>query len=366
MGLTPGTAPTPDTQVAVLASDSRSAPALPAGLTPQAARAAALAGSSTVPASVVLASRLTATGRPAPASTGQISAGRANTAPISTGLASTGRNTTGRASTGPSSTVRNSTIQDSTALNTTGRASTGRASMDRNSTGRNSTSLASTDPGRASQASTGPGRLDRLARDRPDLARSRQDKRTRTGRRAPTWRPGSRIPTRAPVPTRPARTRMAPGRLNTAPAVADRCRPDRGGQASRAPTMGRDRQAGQHQGRWAPGQQAQDRWGPDKADARGTGAALASRAVPVATGLDNQDRARTALGIPARPRTGRARARDRAGRAGAGRPLDSTSQATGLAALAVLGARDGSATRRLAAPGQVTGTPGRGIGPAAP
>jgi len=308
----------------------------PAGLTPQVARAAARAGISTVPASAALANGPTVSGRPAPTSTAQ-SRGRVNTALTSTG---------------PSSAGRNSTTRDSTALSTTGRASTGPGS--------------STDLGRASQASTGPGRLDRLTRDRPDPGRSRQDRRAPTGRRTRTWRPGSLIPTRARVLTRPAHTRMAPGRPNTAPAMADRCPQDRGGPAGRARTMGRDRRAGRHQGRWAPGPPGRDRWGLARADAHGTGAARASPAAPVTRDPDNRDRAPTALDIPARPRTGRDRARDRAGRAGAGRPPVSTSQATGPAALAVPDVRDGSATRRLAAPGLVPGMPARGIGPAAP
>jgi hypothetical protein len=304
-----------------------------------------------VPASAVPANGLTATGRPAPTSTAQSSTGRVNTALTSTG--------------------RNSTTHDSTALNTTGRvstgpgSSTGQASVDRNSTGRTSTSMASTDPGSASQASTGPGRLDRLARDRPGPGRSRRDRRAHTARRTRTCQPGSPIPTRARVLTHPAHTRMAPGRPNTAPAAADRCRQDRRGPAGRARITGRDRQAGRPQGRWAPGPPARGRWGLARADAHGTGAARASTAAPN-SGQDNRDRAPPAPAIPARPRTGRARARDRAGRAGAGRPPDSTSQATGPAALAVPDARDGSATRRLAAPGLVPGMPGRGIGPAAP
>ena len=332
-------APTPDTQVVTRASDRRSAPVArvaPAGLTPQAARAAARTGISTVPASAALANGVTVSGGPAPTSTAQSSPGRVNTALTSTG---------------PSSTGRNSTTRDSTALSTTGRVSTGPGS--------------STDLGWASQASTGPGRLDRLARDRADPGRSRRDRRAHTGRRTRAWRPGSLIPTRARVLTRPAHTRMAPGRPNTAPAVADRCPQDRGGPAARVRTTGRDRRAGRRQGRWAPGPPVQDRWGLARADAHGTGAARASPAAPVTMDPDNRERAPTALGIPARPRTGRAPARDRAGRAG-GRPPDSTSLATGPTALAAPDARDGSATRRLAAPGLVPGMPGRGIGPAAP
>jgi hypothetical protein len=303
--------------------------AAPAGLAAQAARAA-------VPARADPASGSAASGRPAPTSTGP-----ATTGPPNMGPASTTRARTGPARTGPSS--------------STGPGNTGLASTD----------LASTGLSRARRTST--GHLDRLAQGRADPVRSRQDRRplASTARRTPTARPDSLIPALARIPMPPDRTPTAP---------------DRRYLASRAGTTARDRQAGPNRDQRVkgPGPPAGDRWGLARATARGNRAVAA--AARVTMGAVNHNKGRTALGIPIRAPTGpgspgsparggRARARDRAGRARAGGRLPgSGSQALATAARAIPVTQDASATRRLAAArssGPVAGTRVRGIRPAA-
>jgi hypothetical protein len=271
------------------------------------------------PASAVLGSGSTGTGRPARTSTGL----------TSTGLTSTWLTSMGPASTGPSS-------------------STGLARTDPGS----STGGAGTGQSRAGQTSTGRGSPDRLAQDRPGPVRSHRRSRgpARTARRTPTTRPGSLTPIRARVPTSPAGTHTA-----RAPGAQDRRR----NLASRAPTTARDRQAGRRR----------DQWDQARAADQGTRAvagASTARAAQANTDPDSQDRGRTALGTPAR--RGRVRARDRAGRARAGLAQDSTSHSTSpppLGAPGIPGIPGALAMHRSPAPRLAPRTPGHGTGPAA-